>query len=81
MMRPERTPTTHILTIPQGPTYSTKMTRSNLRICDIFDEQVFETKLRRLVHGYQKRFGDLLQYDPEEEIAKFKASISSLLGS
>ncbi|KAF2263490.1 adenylosuccinate synthetase-like protein [Lojkania enalia] len=55
-----------------GPTYSTKMTRSGLRLCDIFDEQVFETKFRRLVHGYQKRFGDLLKYDPEEEIQRFK---------
>ncbi|KAF2751854.1 adenylosuccinate synthetase-like protein [Sporormia fimetaria CBS 119925] len=55
-----------------GPTYSSKMTRSGLRVCDIFDEQVFETKLRRIAHGYQKRFGDLLKYDPEAEIEKFK---------
>lgn len=49
------------------------MTRSGVRMCDIFDEEIFEKKLRRLVMGYQKRFGDLLKYDPEEEIAKFKA--------
>ncbi|CBX98176.1 similar to adenylosuccinate synthetase [Plenodomus lingam JN3] len=55
-----------------GPTYSTKMTRSGLRMCDLFDEQMFETKLRRLAMGFQKRFGDLLKYDVEEEIAKFK---------
>ncbi|KAF1843819.1 uncharacterized protein K460DRAFT_378875 [Cucurbitaria berberidis CBS 394.84] len=55
-----------------GPTYSTKMTRSGLRMCDLFDEHIFEQKLRRLAMGYQKRFGDLLKYDPEEEIAKFK---------
>jgi len=48
------------------------MTRSGLRMCDIFDEQIFEQKFRRIVQGYQKRFGDLLKYDPEEEIAKFK---------
>ncbi|KAF2685521.1 Adenylosuccinate synthetase [Lentithecium fluviatile CBS 122367] len=55
-----------------GPTYSTKMTRSGLRMCDLFDEEIFEQKFRRIVLGYQKRFGDLLKYDPEEEIAKFK---------
>ncbi|KAH8724568.1 Adenylosuccinate synthetase [Phaeosphaeriaceae sp. PMI808] len=55
-----------------GPTYSTKMTRSGLRMCDIFDEEVFEQKFNRIVMGYQKRFGDLLKYDPKEEIEKFK---------
>ncbi|KAF2201876.1 adenylosuccinate synthetase-like protein [Delitschia confertaspora ATCC 74209] len=55
-----------------GPTYSTKMTRSGIRVADLFDEEVFETKFRRMVHGFQKRFGDLLKYDPEEEIARFK---------
>jgi adenylosuccinate synthase len=39
-----------------GPTYSTKMTRSGLRMCDLFDEQIFETKLRRLASGFQKRY-------------------------
>jgi adenylosuccinate synthase len=48
------------------------MTRSGLRVCDLFDEQVFEAKFRRMVHGYQKRFGDLLKYDPEEEITRYK---------
>ncbi|KAH7394090.1 Adenylosuccinate synthetase [Phaeosphaeria sp. MPI-PUGE-AT-0046c] len=55
-----------------GPTYSTKMTRSGLRMCDLFDEAVFEQKLNRLVMGYQKRFGDLLQYDARAEIEKYK---------
>lgn len=41
-------------------------------MCDLFDEQVFETKYRRLVHGHQKRFGDLLKHDPEAEIANYK---------
>ena len=48
------------------------MTRSGIRIADVFDEAVFETKLRRLVHGFRKRFGDLLQYDVEDEIARYK---------
>ncbi|OSS46358.1 hypothetical protein B5807_08394 [Epicoccum nigrum] len=55
-----------------GPAYSSKMTRSGLRMCDLFDEEVFEKKLRRVVDGYKKRFGDLLKYDVEEEIAKYK---------
>ncbi|KAF2018487.1 Adenylosuccinate synthetase [Aaosphaeria arxii CBS 175.79] len=55
-----------------GPTYSSKMTRSGLRVCDLFDEAIFETKYRRLANGYKKRFGDLLKHDPEEELAKFK---------
>lgn len=41
-------------------------------MCDLFDEAVFEQKFRRIVHGFQKRFGDLLKYDPEEEIARYK---------
>jgi adenylosuccinate synthase len=41
-------------------------------MCDLFDEEIFEQKFRRIVLGYQKRFGDLLKYDPEEEITKFK---------
>lgn len=48
------------------------MTRSGLRMCDLFDEEVFEKKLRRVATGYQKRFGDLLKYDVEEEIARYK---------
>lgn len=43
-------------------------------MCDLFDEQIFETKLRRLAHGFQKRYGDLLKYDVDEEIAKYKVS-------
>jgi adenylosuccinate synthase len=48
------------------------MTRSGLRMCDLFDEKIFEEKLRRLAMGYQKRFGDLLKYDVEDEIKNFK---------
>ena len=57
-----------------GPTYSTKMTRSGLRMCDLFDEKSFEEKLRRVATGYQKRFGDLLKYNVEDEIASYKVS-------
>lgn len=43
-----------------------------MRISEVFDEAVFERKLRQLADGYRKRFGDLLKYDVEEEIARFK---------
>lgn len=55
-----------------GPSYSTKSARSGVRIHEIFDEENFERKLRFLADGYRKRFGDLLKYDVEEEIARFK---------
>ncbi|KAK5288040.1 Adenylosuccinate synthase [Cryomyces antarcticus] len=48
------------------------MTRSGIRITDIFDAELFETKLRRLADGFKKRFGDLLTYDADEEIARFQ---------
>jgi adenylosuccinate synthase len=48
------------------------MTRSGLRMCDLFDDKTFEEKLRRLATGFQKRFGDLLKYDVDEEIEKYK---------
>jgi adenylosuccinate synthase len=51
------------------------MTRSGLRMCDLFDEEVFEQKLGRLVMGFQKRFGDLLQYDMQAEIEKYKVRL------
>lgn len=61
-----------------GPTYSTKATRSGIRITDLFDkDQNFdlanlEEKLGRLAHGFKRRFGDLLKYDIEQELSKFK---------
>lgn len=55
-----------------GPSYSTKAARSGVRVHEIFDEPTFDRKLRLLAAGYQKRFGDLLKYDVEEEIARFK---------
>lgn len=55
-----------------GPSYSTKASRSGIRIHDIFDEELFNSKIRQLANGYAKRYGDLLKYDVEEEIARFK---------
>ncbi|KAL7784666.1 Adenylosuccinate synthetase [Trichoderma ceciliae] len=55
-----------------GPSYSTKAARSGIRLADVFDQELFETKLRRLAHGYKARYGDLLKYDVEEEIERFR---------
>ena len=48
------------------------MTRSGIRVADIFNQDLFESKLRRLAFGFSKRYGDLLNYDVEAEISKFQ---------
>ncbi|KAG9246298.1 Adenylosuccinate synthetase [Calycina marina] len=55
-----------------GPSYSTKSSRSGVRISEIFDEAKFEKKLRELARSFKKRYGELLEYDVEEEISRFK---------
>ncbi|KXX79064.1 Adenylosuccinate synthetase [Madurella mycetomatis] len=55
-----------------GPSYSNKAARNGIRVHEIFDQEQFEAKLRKLAAGYKKRFGDLLEYDVEEEIARFR---------
>lgn len=54
-----------------GPAYSTKAARSGIRICEVFNETLFNQRLRELAAGYKKRYGDLLKYDVEEEISRF----------
>ncbi|KAF2484614.1 Adenylosuccinate synthetase [Neohortaea acidophila] len=54
-----------------GPTYSTKATRSGIHMAEIFNKRLFDEKLLNLERGYKKRYGDLLQYDAAEEIARF----------
>lgn len=55
-----------------GPSYANKAGRNGIRLHEIFDQEHFETKLRNLAAGYKNRFGDLLVYDVEEEIARFR---------
>ncbi|CAJ2510301.1 Uu.00g050040.m01.CDS01 [Anthostomella pinea] len=55
-----------------GPSYSTKAARSGIRIHEVFDQENFERKLRQMASGYKKRFGDLLKYDVENEINRFR---------
>ncbi|KAL7930813.1 Adenylosuccinate synthetase [Trichoderma chlorosporum] len=54
-----------------GPSYSAKSARSGIRLAEVFNPELFEFKLRRLADGYRKRFGDLFEYDVEEELARF----------
>lgn len=55
-----------------GPCYSTKSARSGVRVGDIYNVEMMNKKLRSLAKSWQKRYGDLLQYDVEEEIARFE---------
>ncbi|EON98608.1 putative adenylosuccinate synthetase protein [Phaeoacremonium minimum UCRPA7] len=55
-----------------GPCYSTKAARSGIRLAEVFKAELFESKLRRLASGFAKRYGDLLRYDVEDEIARFR---------
>ncbi|KAI0170120.1 Adenylosuccinate synthetase [Pestalotiopsis sp. NC0098] len=54
-----------------GPSYAAKAGRSGIRLAEVFNAELFESKLRRLNDGYRKRFGDLFDYDIEEELARF----------
>ncbi|KAF4977994.1 hypothetical protein FZEAL_5559 [Fusarium zealandicum] len=51
---------------------TTKAARSGVRLAEVFDKEVFEAKLRRLAYGFKARYGDLLQYDVEEELERFR---------
>ncbi|TQV98543.1 Adenylosuccinate synthetase [Cordyceps javanica] len=55
-----------------GPCCSTKAARGGIRLVEVFNAELFELKLRRLASGYAKRYGDLLRYDVEDEIARFR---------
>jgi Adenylosuccinate synthetase len=62
----------HCLRFSDSPTFSSKAARTGLMLADALDEDVLDAKLRRLADGYKKRFGDLLQYDVEEELSRLK---------
>ncbi|CAK7212313.1 Adenylosuccinate synthase [Sporothrix curviconia] len=53
-----------------GPSYSNKASRDGLRVIDLYSDS-FERKLRQLADGYRQRYGDLLQYDVEAELANY----------
>lgn len=61
-----------------GPTYATKKTRSGVRMGDVFDHEKLAKDLRRMEAGFRKRYGDLLKYNVEEEIERFKGYAEKL---
>jgi len=54
-----------------GPAYSSKSSRSGLRVHHLFDEEAFAQKFRKLVEGRFKRYGQF-EYDTEGEILRYK---------
>jgi len=54
-----------------GPAYSSKASRTGLRVCDLFEWEHFETLYRSGLVSKQKRFGGF-PYDIDAELAKYK---------
>ncbi|KAJ3363745.1 hypothetical protein HDU91_002879 [Kappamyces sp. JEL0680] len=54
-----------------GPTYSSKASRSGLRVCDLFHHEEFASKLRGMVENKKKRYGNF-PYDVEAEILLYR---------
>eukprot|EP01110_Echinostelium_bisporum_P004929 TRINITY_DN22182_c0_g1_i1.p2 TRINITY_DN22182_c0_g1~~TRINITY_DN22182_c0_g1_i1.p2 ORF type:complete len:405 (-),score=116.22 TRINITY_DN22182_c0_g1_i1:1153-2367(-) len=54
-----------------GPCYSSKASRSGLRVGDLENFENFELAFRRMVENKHKRFG-AFEYDVEAEVAKYK---------
>lgn len=54
-----------------GPTYSSKASRSGLRVHDLYNFSDFEAKLRKMLANKKKRHGDF-QYDIDTELALYK---------
>lgn len=59
-----------------GPTYSTKASRSGIRVHHLVNDEPeawneFETRYRRLVQTRKQRYGEF-DYDVEEELARYK---------
>ncbi|KAJ3100391.1 phosphoribosylaminoimidazole carboxylase ade2 [Physocladia obscura] len=53
-----------------GPTYSSKASRSGVRVHHLFRWPEFETLYRNCLDGMQKRYQ--FEYDAEEELARYK---------
>ncbi|KAH7175949.1 Adenylosuccinate synthetase [Dactylonectria macrodidyma] len=54
-----------------GPCYQTSRARTGIKLTDVFHPDLFEQKVRRLADGYQKRFGELFEYDIKAELGRF----------
>jgi adenylosuccinate synthase len=56
-----------------GPAYSSKASRSGIRVHHLFDWEEFERRFRGLVVSRHKRYGEF-EYDVEAELARYKVS-------
>jgi adenylosuccinate synthase len=56
-----------------GPAYSSKASRSGLRVHHLFDND-FADKFRKIVEGRFKRYGHF-EYDTEKEIERYKVCL------
>ncbi|CAO3694174.1 unnamed protein product [Umbelopsis ramanniana] len=55
-----------------GPTYSSKASRSGLRVHHLYNFEEFSSKFRTMVANKQKRYGNF-EYDVEGELERYKA--------
>lgn len=60
-----------------GPAYSSKASRSGLRVHHLYDPDLFASKFRKLVEGRFKRYGTF-DYDTEGEIQRYRALATRL---
>ncbi len=60
-----------------GPAYSSKASRSGMRVHHLYDKEKFAEKFRKLVEGRFKRYGTF-EYDTEGEILKYQVSFAFL---
>ncbi|TPX53872.1 adenylosuccinate synthase [Powellomyces hirtus] len=61
-----------------GPTYSSKASRSGIRVHDLFHFEQFEVKFRTVVANRKKRYGEF-EYDVEKELARYKELATKLM--
>lgn len=57
-----------------GPTYSSKASRSGIRVHHLFDWEEFERRFKGLVVSRHKRYGEF-EYDVEAELARYKVGV------
>ena len=60
-----------------GPAYSSKSSRSGIRVHHLFDWEEFEARFRGLVVSRHKRYGDF-EYDVEAELVRYKVPSESM---
>ncbi len=54
-----------------GPAYSSKATRSGLRVHHLYSTEEFETKYKKSLENKMKRYGEF-EYDTEKDLALYK---------